>query len=263
MRQGFAGIGDFQMLGFWDYTVVLTYISFAFSGIGIFCAVSHHVRWAIFFLACSGLCDMFDGKVARTKKNRTEDEKRFGIQIDSLCDMVCFGILPVIICYKSGMNHIYSIVILILYSLAGLIRLAYFNVMEEKRQQETEEDKKYYQGLPITSMAIALPLLFVLSPLLPGREIFVVILHLLVITVGTLFIVNFRLRKPSVPELVLLVGAVAFAVAVLIVIGRGWWVFLRQTAFPGGVSDRHLMELSVIRDVQWLDVFRGGGGESI
>ena len=71
MRQGFAGIGDFQMLGFWDYTVVLTYISFAFSGIGIFCAVSHHVRWAIFFLACSGLCDMFDGKVARTKKNRT------------------------------------------------------------------------------------------------------------------------------------------------------------------------------------------------
>lgn len=54
MRQGFAGIGDFQMLGFWDYTVVLTYISFAFSGIGIFCAVSHHVRWAIFFWPVPG-----------------------------------------------------------------------------------------------------------------------------------------------------------------------------------------------------------------
>ena len=216
------------MLGFWDYTVVLTYISFAFSGIGIFCAVSHHVRWAIFFLACSGLCDMFDGKVARTKKNRTEDEKRFGIQIDSLCDLVCFGILPVIICYKSGMNHIYSIVILILYSLAGLIRLAYFNVMEEKRQQETEEDKKYYQGLPITSMAIALPVLVVVSPLFPTRQAFVIALHVLVAVVGTLFIADFKLRKPSTKELFLLVGVVALSVAVLVLVGRSWWNYFRS-----------------------------------
>ena len=79
---------------------------------------------------------MFDGKIARTKKNRTADEKSFGIQIDSLCDIVCFGALPIVICYKIGMNHIYSIIILILYGLAGLIRLAYFNVMEEKRKND-------------------------------------------------------------------------------------------------------------------------------
>lgn len=100
---------------------------------------------------------MFDGKIARTKKNRTEDEKRFGIQIDSLCDVVCFGVFPIVLCYELGMTHFYSIPILVFYGLAGVIRLGYFNVMEEKRQNETSENRKYYQGLPITSMSVALP----------------------------------------------------------------------------------------------------------
>ena len=89
-------------------------------------------------------------------------------------------------------RQIYSMVILALYGLAGLIRLAYFNVMEAKRQNETEEARKYYQGLPITSMAIALPILFVVSPLLPGHQAFLVILHILVAAVGILFVTNFK-----------------------------------------------------------------------
>ena len=90
---------------FYDYTVILA------SSFG------HHqscyndyvrssdarIGWAVrpFILGMSGLLDTFDGKVARTKKNRTEDQKRFGIQIDSLCDIVCFGVCPVIICWFS------------------------------------------------------------------------------------------------------------------------------------------------------------------
>lgn len=225
------------MLGVWDYTVILTYVSFISAGIGIFCAISMHLPWAIFFLACSGLCDMFDGKIARTKKDRTEDEKKFGIQIDSLCDIVCFGILPMVICYKSGMKHMYSIVILVLYGLAGLVRLAHFNVMEEKRQEQTDEDKKYYHGLPITSMAIALPLLYVLSPLLPGRKVFLALMHVLVMVVGALFIVDFKLRKPTVMEMIFLVGVVALSVVILIFIGRSWWVFIHHTKFPMAVFD--------------------------
>lgn len=215
------------MIGFYDYTVVLTYISFASSAVGIYCAMSGHLRLAIFFLALSGLCDMFDGKIARTKKNRTEDEKSFGIQIDSLCDIVCFGILPIIICYNLGMNHIYSMAILTFYGLAGLIRLAYFNVMEAKRQTETDEARKYYQGLPITSMAIALPFLFVVSPLLPNYNVFLIALHILVAAVGILFITNFKLRKPSPMELFLLVAAVALAVFIIISIWHKWWRFLQ------------------------------------
>lgn len=213
------------MIGFYDYTVILTYISFASGIAGMFCAITLHLRWAVFFLALSGLCDMFDGKIARTKKNRTEDEKSFGIQIDSLCDVVCFGVLPVIICYKLGMDRIYGMAILILYALAGLIRLAYFNVMEEKRQAQTEEARKYYQGLPITSMAVALPILFVVSPLFPNHEIFLAVLHVLVTVIGILFITNFKLRKPSAKEMFCLVAVVAAAVAILVFAGRCWWNF--------------------------------------
>lgn len=216
------------MLGFWDYTVALTYFSFASSMLGIFCATTMHMRLAVFFLALSGLCDMFDGKIARTKKDRTTDGKSFGIQIDSLCDIVCFGVLPIIICFKSGMNHIYSIAILILYGLAGLIRLAYFNVMEAKRQSETQEARKYYQGLPITSMAIALPLLFVSAPLLPSRFVFLTVMHILVAAVGILFIVNFQLRKPNAITILLIVGAVAAAVLFLLIARRSYWELIHR-----------------------------------
>lgn len=202
------------MIGFYDYTVILTYISFASSISGVFCAASGHIHWAIFCLAFSGLCDMFDGKIARTKKNRTEDEKRFGIQIDSLCDVVCFGAFPIIICYYLGMRQIYSIAILIFYGLAGIIRLGFFNVMEEKRQDETDEAGKYYRGLPITSMSVALPLLYVCSPLFSAYFIFV--LHILVLGIGLLFITDFKFRKPTNKELICLVGIVALAVLQII-----------------------------------------------
>ena len=66
-------------------------------------------------------------------------------------------------------------VILMFYVLAGLIRLAWFNVTEECRQKETDEKRACYQGLPITSMAIILPLVVVFRPLL-GKE-FMVALH--------------------------------------------------------------------------------------
>ena len=88
-----------DMLGFYDYTVVLTYISLVISVFGMTRALAGDFKVAILCLALSGLCDMFDGKIARTKKDRTEDEKKFGIQIDSLCDVVCFGVFPALICY--------------------------------------------------------------------------------------------------------------------------------------------------------------------
>ena len=197
------------MIGFYDYTVVVTYISLVSSILGMFCAIDGRLTLAVSCLAFSGLCDMFDGKIARTKKNRTDDEKSFGIQIDSLCDIVCFGIFPIILGYKLGMCKAYSIAILAFYGMAGVIRLAYFNVMEAKRQSETSENRKYYQGLPITSIAIILPLFCTLRPLLGHR--FLSELHICILTVGLLFIINFPLRKPGWKMLTLLVAIVSCA----------------------------------------------------
>ena len=202
-------MGLYFMIGFYSYTVVLTYLGLASSAIGMILTFQGFAKYALFCLAFSGLCDMFDGKVARMKKNRTEDEKRFGIQIDSLCDVVCFGAFPMILCYSIGMRGPAGISILVFYLIAGVIRLAFFNVMEEKRQEETDEARKYYQGLPITSIAIILPLFCTLRPLLGHR--FLSELHICILTVGLLFIINFPLRKPGWKMLTLLVALVSCA----------------------------------------------------
>ena len=130
------------MIGVYDYTVILTYVSLIISLFGMTLSLDGHYKIAIVCLALSGLCDMFDGKIARTKKNRTEEGKKFGIQIDSLCDVVCFGAFPIIICYSMGIKDVIGLVILMLYGTAGVIRLAYFNVKEERRQNETTENRK-------------------------------------------------------------------------------------------------------------------------
>ncbi|MDO5409196.1 MAG: CDP-alcohol phosphatidyltransferase family protein [Lachnospiraceae bacterium] len=205
------------MLGFYDYTVVLTYISLLISMGGMMFSINGHFKLAVACLALSGLCDMFDGKIARSKKNRTEAEKRFGIQIDSLCDVICFGVAPALLCYQMGMRGFTGIAILMFYVLAGLIRLAYFNVTEEERQEETDENRKYYQGLPITSMAIALPIVMMLSPILK-RE-FLLALHVVMLAVGILFITNFKLHKPKNVTLAIMVTIVAVAVLKVLRIG--------------------------------------------
>ena len=84
------------MIGFYDYTMVLTYLSLLSATTGIVVSLSgggHPYLGCLFLLVC-GLCDAFDGKVARTKKDRTRMEQNFGIQIDSLSDIVAFGVLP-------------------------------------------------------------------------------------------------------------------------------------------------------------------------
>ena len=67
------------MIGYYNYTVILTYVSLLSSAIGIFlCAIGEPVA-AVFCLMASGFCDMFDGKIAGTKKDRTDAERHFGI----------------------------------------------------------------------------------------------------------------------------------------------------------------------------------------
>lgn len=201
------------MLGVYDYTVVLTYVSLAVSVVGMTRAMEGDFKVAILCLAISGLCDMFDGKIARTKKDRTEVEQKFGIQIDSLCDVICFGVFPAVICYCMGMNRIPGIVILCLYCVASVIRLGYFNVMEEKRQNETTELRHYYQGLPITSMAIILPFLYLLRK---GRgKNFLMVIHVAVVIVGVLFVSDIKVKKPQNPVVIILVAAVALALSMM------------------------------------------------
>ena len=152
------------MIGFYDYTVILTYLGFASGVFGILMAINGHTFIAVLALMFSGLCDMFDGKVARTKKKRTKEEKSFGIQLDSLSDLVCFGVLPAVIGYKLGLDKCYLIPVVILFPLAAMIRLAYFNVLEILR--DGNGPVKEYIGLPVTSAALIFPFAWIFKKLL-------------------------------------------------------------------------------------------------
>ena len=206
------------------YTVILTYVSLMISLFGMTLSLDGHYKIAIVCLALSGLCDMFDGKIARTKKNRTEEGKKFGIQIDSLCDVVCFGAFPIIICYSMGIKDVIGLVILMLYGTAGVIRLAYFNVKEEIRQNETTENRKYYQGLPITSASIALPLMYMLRPMFDDT-VFLILVRVMMLGIAILFVTDFRFKKPTNKVIAVLVAVVTLAIIYMF---SGYWLAWRN-----------------------------------
>ena len=194
------------MIGFYSYTVILTYMSLASAIAGIFfaCGSTPHTAYAIVCLMISGLCDMFDGKVARTKKNRTDDEKKFGIQIDSLCDVICFGVLPAVIGYSVGLNTLMDLPVLIIFPLCAVIRLAYFNVTEESRQKKTDETRKVYEGLPVTSVALILPFIYSFQKDL--GEYFPCVYGSAMFLIAIAFITRFKMKKPGMKTMFAFIG---------------------------------------------------------
>lgn len=197
------------MIGFYNYTVYATYISLISSVVGIIMAFTGHPTIAMGCLLGSGLCDMFDGRIARTRE-RTHAEKQFGIQIDSLSDLVCFGVLPAVIGLSVGMTKWYFYPVIALYVLCGLIRLAYFNVTEEERQSKTDEVRRYFEGLPITSAALIFPVIYVLHFVMSNHAHFAIVYAAVLFTVAILFVSPFKLRKPGMRTLMvfLALGAV-------------------------------------------------------
>lgn len=208
------------MIGFYNYTVILTYISLVSSFVGITKLFSEEFLTAIFCLLISGFCDMFDGVVARKHKNRSEQAKTFGIQIDSLCDLVCFGVFPALFnyTYTRSINEklaIVSLAIGIVFTLTALIRLGYFNVMEQERQKETTEKREYYQGLPVTSIAGYLPFVFMFRNILGDN--FVYVLNAFTILIGFLFIYDFKMKKPHGKSLIY-ISVVGVGMVVILVL---------------------------------------------
>ena len=203
------------MLGIYNYTVILTYLGMLVSFTGLTFAVQGNLRAALTCLMISGVCDMFDGKIASTME-RTAREKRFGIQIDSLSDLVCFGVLPAAITWQLSDGHASGFYISALYLLCALIRLAWFNVDEEERQGESDGAREVYLGLPVTMAALFLPAVLGI-----GRALGLPLGRLaagLLLLMGAAFLTPFRLKKPA---LVGKLGMLAAGSAGLIILLAG------------------------------------------
>lgn len=195
------------IIGFYNHWVVLTYLGLIFAVSGILTVISGNIKLAIAFLMLSGICDLFDGAVAR-KAKRTEVEKNFGIQIDSLADLVSFGILPAVtgyVIFLKSENYscgktIFTVIVIAIYVLAALIRLAYFNVIKDEFEKNHKE-LNFYKGLPVTSVALIIPVVYSICIYLDIAicKIFTPMLLLIAIA----FVVNIKVPKLKLKNMII------------------------------------------------------------
>ena len=172
---------------------------------------------AVALFLASGLCDMFDGRIARGYGSRTRKEKLFGIQIDSLCDMVSFGIAPVVIAYCAGFNQVYHLIAYCIYSVCGAIRLAYFNT---QAVEETKDlNMKCFTGVPIPVCCLTVPPMMVLFKLFGSASVAVsVIFAVMYFLTGIAFIINVKIKKLSLIQSLILIVILLTCVILLFLI---------------------------------------------
>jgi len=115
----------------------------------IISATNGDIDRAALFILMSGVFDMLDGVIARLVKSTSE----FGVELDSLCDAVSFGVAPSVMLYLVFFHEWlnWGMLLASLPALAGVLRLARFNV-----QLTSLEDKQYFRGMPIPAGAFTI-----------------------------------------------------------------------------------------------------------
>ena len=110
---------------------------------------------ALVALVAAGLCDFFDGTVAR-RLQRTEEGARFGARLDTTVDAIAFGLAPAVLLHAAGLRSPGELVLLGLYVACAAWRLAYFDAVGPV----TQRGRRAYVGLPVTYAALVFPLAF-------------------------------------------------------------------------------------------------------
>lgn len=141
------------MIGEYGKFVWLTYLGMALSIVGIYWLLQANLNWAMIALIGAAICDLFDGPFARSL-NRTIEEEAYGIEIDSLADMVNFVFFPVVLILTQISQPILALLLAIIYSIASISRLAYFN----RAERMAKERLTHFTGLPLAYSALILPL---------------------------------------------------------------------------------------------------------
>lgn len=212
------------MLGHYDYTVWLTYLSAILGVTGTLFGVAgngHPWTAGVCLILCA-ILDGFDGRVARSKKNRTDEEKRYGIEIDSFADTISFGVLPCALVYAmgrslapetSGFFWTAFYVVAPLFALAAVIRLASFNVAAETAPQT---GRQAFTGLPVTSSGFLWPQLLLIQYFLRnGFNLLPVCLAVMLLQ-GFLFLFKpLRIYKMGLKTILVLVALGVAEIAVL------------------------------------------------
>lgn len=153
-----------------------------FAIVGNFPAAMIGLAWAVFF-------DWSDGNIARRMKSRTDKQRLFGGQLDSLIDIVSFGVGPAVVLLSYGDFSLWYLPGAFIIVAAGVLRLSYFNVYGLV-------EKTRYQGLAIDNNGIFLVLFFVLNNLI-SVSVFTSLLYVLIVTLAALNVSSIRTPKLS------------------------------------------------------------------
>ncbi|MFZ9887806.1 MAG: CDP-diacylglycerol--serine O-phosphatidyltransferase [Myxococcota bacterium] len=187
---------------------------------------------AIFFAA---FFDMFDGRVARLTRTQSD----FGVQMDSLADVISFGVAPSVLVYKWALVPLGLLGKLVAFSFAacGAIRLARFNVLASRG----EGSSRYFVGLPIPMAAAMLVGLviahyFTIATAVQAHKsvlfLVVVLCYLMVSNVRYRTFKDFRPSLRTLPVIVLVLGA-GFAVSLRFHPSAALVVFIGGYIFEG------------------------------
>jgi len=116
-----------------------------------------HIYYAGALVLMALVFDFLDGRIARSRSRASI----MGRELDSLSDVISFGVAPAMIAYACGMQGLYDRLVLIYFVVCGVSRLARYNVTAE--ELSGEDDKvKYFEGTPIPT-SIFLVLVLVVS----------------------------------------------------------------------------------------------------
>jgi CDP-diacylglycerol--serine O-phosphatidyltransferase len=210
------------MAQFVDPANLLTLASLISAVACSFLAIQRHIHWAVVALILSGLCDLFDGVVAR-RMQRGEDCRRFGSNLDSLVDACAFGFAPVVLLFNSGCRSLAEGGLLGLFAVCVVWRLAYFNTVP----MSEVDGRRYFTGMPSTYVALFFPLVYLVGLvqerwLRPGLVAMTVTLMLAMVSTR-------KVRKPGGLAYVFFLGLAVVAVVLLL------WKGDRSFEPPSGV----------------------------
>ncbi|MDO8060141.1 CDP-alcohol phosphatidyltransferase family protein [Candidatus Phytoplasma citri] len=225
-----------MFLGIYNYTVYLTYLNLLSGFLGVIFATQNKIIGACLLLLLSGILDVLDGIISRCKKSRSLKEKKYGVQIDSLADLISFGMLPIFIgisFYKKIFNKdldfknyydIAFVLISCLYLLTSLIRLAYFNVLNESSKKKASISS--FVGVPVTVASILFPLLVLLFVFDPFRilywdKIFISVYVFCLMLLSFLFISDkLHFNKPDILGVLLILCLLFIIIFVFLFINK-------------------------------------------
>ncbi len=154
---------------------------------GIYFAIEGNFLASIISILWAVLFDWYDGIIARKMKGRTKEQGNFGEQLDSMIDIVSFGILPAILLLSYGNYSIWFMPGAFIIVAASAIRLSYFNVYGLI-------DSKTYMGLALDNNVLILAFIFLFESFF-SYTVFSIIIYSLLMVLSALNLASIRTYK--------------------------------------------------------------------